>query len=48
MILGRVLLARFAEHGEPLVFFRSRYRGLDTQVPTGDTDAQLWQLGWGL
>ena len=48
VILGRVLLARCAEHGEPLAFFRSRYRGLDSQVPAGHTDEQLWQLGWGL
>jgi flavin reductase (DIM6/NTAB) family NADH-FMN oxidoreductase RutF len=46
IVVGRVLQVRATEAGEPLVFFRSRYRALDSQARLVAPVSDPWFVVW--
>ena len=47
VVVGQALRLRMADAGEPLVFFRSRYRQLDATTQPVEPHAELPFLVWG-
>lgn len=49
VVLGHVRAVHLRESADPLIFFRSRYRGLSQSEHGGDLEtSQAVHLGWGL
>lgn len=46
IVVGRVARLTVTETGEPLVFFRSRYRALDTRAPLVAPVSDPWFVVW--
>jgi flavin reductase (DIM6/NTAB) family NADH-FMN oxidoreductase RutF len=47
IVVGRVVRLKATETGEPLVFFRSRYRALDSQARLVAPVSDPWLVVWG-